>query len=119
MKKLLRIEEAFMFGLALYLNSYLPFATWVFWVLFLLPDIGMLGYLANPRIGAITYNLLHHKGIAIVVYLIGYYLIIPELTLVGVVLFGHSSFDRIFGYGLKYDDHFKHTHLGWIGKDGD
>lgn len=119
MKKLLRIEEALMFGLALYLNSYLPFATWVFWALFLLPDIGMLGYLANPRIGAIAYNLLHHKGIAIVIYLIGYYLIIPELTLAGVVLFGHSSFDRIFGYGLKYDDHFKHTHLGWIGKAGD
>ncbi|WP_206365138.1 DUF4260 family protein [Sphingobacterium corticibacterium] len=22
--------------------------------------------------------------------------------------------DRIFGYGLKYLDDFKHTHLGWI-----
>lgn len=24
--------------------------------------------------------------------------------------------DRIFGYGLKYSDDFKHTHLGMIGK---
>jgi hypothetical protein len=70
----------------------------------------------NPRIGALAYNLLHHKGIAIAVYLTGYLLIIHELTLVGVVLFGHSSFDRVLGYGLKYQDHFKHTHLGWIGK---
>jgi hypothetical protein len=31
-------------------------------------------------------------------------------------LLGHSSFDRVLGYGLKYDDDFKHTHLGWIGK---
>jgi hypothetical protein len=116
MKNLLRIEEAFMFGLALYLNSYLPFAAWVFWALFLLPDVGMLGYLVNPRIGALAYNLLHHKGIAVAVYLTGYLLIIHELTLVGVVLFGHSSFDRVLGYGLKYQDHFKHTHLGWIGK---
>ena len=116
MKNLLRIEEALMFGLAIYLNSYLPFAAWIFWAIFLLPDIGMLGYLANPRIGAIAYNLFHHKGIAIAVYLTGYILIIHELTLVGAELLGHSSFDRIFGYGLKYQDHFKHTHLGWLGK---
>ena len=27
--------------------------------------------------------------------------------------------DRMFGYGLKYDDAFKHTHLGWIGGQRD
>ncbi len=116
MKNLLKLEEAFMFGLAIYLNSFLPFASWVFWALFLLPDIGMLGYLVNTRVGAVTYNLFHHKGIAIAIYLAGYFLTIHELTLAGLVLFGHSSFDRIFGYGLKHPDNFKNTHLGWIGK---
>lgn len=115
MKNLLKIEEAAMLGLAIYLNSYLPFEPWVFWVLFLAPDLGILGYLVNPKVGAITYNLLHHKAIAIACYLAGYFLIIHELTLVGVVLFGHSSFDRIFGYGMKFSDNFKNTHLGWIG----
>jgi hypothetical protein len=115
MKNLLRIEEAFMLGLAVYLNSFLPFAGWVFWALFLLPDIGMLGYVINTRVGAITYNLFHHKGIAIAIYLAGYFLTMHELTLAGVVLFGHSSFDRMLGYGLKYPDNFKNTHLGWIG----
>lgn len=116
MKNLLRLEEVMMFGLAIYLNSYLPFAGWVFWALFLLPDLGMLGYLVNTQVGAVTYNLCHHKGMAIAIYLAGYFLAIHELTLTGVVLFGHSSFDRIFGYGLKYTDNFKNTHLGWIGK---
>jgi len=74
------------------------------------------GYLINTRIKAITYNLLHHNGIAIALYLAGYFLIIHELTLAGVVLFGHSSFDRIVGYGLKFSGNFKNTHLGWIGK---
>ncbi|MBX2965687.1 MAG: DUF4260 domain-containing protein [Cyclobacteriaceae bacterium] len=115
MKNLLRLEEAAMFGLAVYLNSYLPFEGWVFWALFLAPDISMLGYLVNTRIGAISYNLFHHKGVAIACYLTGYFLAIHELTLAGVVLFGHSSLDRIFGYGLKYTDDFKHTHLGRIG----
>ena len=34
----------------------------------------------------------------------------------GLILFGHSSMDRILGYGLKYPDSFEHTHLGMIGK---
>jgi len=116
MKNILRLEEAAMLALAIYLNSFLPFSGWVFWAWFLAPDIGMLGYLINPRVGAIIYNVFHHKGIAIALYFAGYFLIIPELTLAGVVLFGHSSFDRIFGYGLKYFDNFKNTHLGIIGK---
>lgn len=116
MKNILRIEELAMLGLAIYLNSLLPFAGWVFWALFLAPDLGMLGYLINTKVGAITYNLLHHKGIAIVCYLTGYFLNIHELTLAGVVVFGHSSFDRIVGYGLKYSNNFKNTHLGWIGE---
>jgi hypothetical protein len=31
-------------------------------------------------------------------------------------LFGHSAFDRMLGYGMKYTDSFQHTHLGLIGK---
>jgi hypothetical protein len=27
----------------------------------------------------------------------------------GIVLFGHSSMDRFFGYGLKTDEGFKYT----------
>jgi len=116
MKNVLRLEEACMFGLSLYLNSFLPFAGWVFWALLLTPDVSMVGYLVNTRVGAILYNLIHHKGLAITLYLTGFFLVIHELTLAGVVLFGHSSMDRVFGYGLKYNDDFKHTHLGWIGK---
>lgn len=67
MNKLLRLEEAAMFGLSIYLNSLLPFEWWIFWALLVSPDIGMLGYLINTRIGAISYNLFHHKGIALIV----------------------------------------------------
>lgn len=116
MKYLLKIEELAMFGLAIYLNSFLPFPTWVFWALLLAPDISMVGYLINPKTGAYAYNLFHHKAVAIVCYLAGYFLIVHELTLVGLILLGHSSFDRILGYGLKFEDDFKHTHLGMIGK---
>ncbi len=39
-----------------------------------------------------------------------------ELIVTGLILYGHASLDRIFGYGLKFGNSFQHTHLGWIGK---
>ena len=116
MKNLLRLEEAFTLALAVYLNTYLPYDWWLYWALFLAPDIGMIGYIINSRIGALTYNLLHHKGIAIALYLAGLYFQQEALQFTGLLLLGHSAFDRIMGYGLKYPDNFHNTHLGWIGK---
>jgi len=72
----------------------------------------MMGYLINPKVGAITYNLFHHKALALAIYVFGVYLSNQMLTLSGVILFGHASMDRIFGYGLKYYDSFHNTHLG-------
>ena len=116
MKIILKWEEMAMFVLGIYLFSLLPYPWWLFLALILVPDIGMLGYLNNDRIGAIAYNIFHHKGIAITIYLLGIYLSLPLCQLAGIVLFSHSSLDRIFGYGLKYDEGFKFTHLGEIGK---
>lgn len=91
--------------------------SWWWWIpLFFSPDISMLGYVAGPKAGAVTYNIFHHKGIAIIVAAIGVYMHNTTLTAAGILLFSHSSFDRMFGYGLKYPDSFQHTHLGMIGK---
>jgi hypothetical protein len=35
---------------------------------------------------------------------------------VGVIWIGHIGMDRLLGYGLKYDDNFKNTHLGNLAK---
>lgn len=114
MKNLLRTEELLMFILSIYLFSLYNFSWWLFPALILLPDVGMLGYLFNTKIGAFSYNLFHHKGIAILLFLIGAITAIPALALTGIILFGHSSMDRLFNYGLKYPDHFKNTHLGTL-----
>lgn len=116
MKNLIRLEEATMFLLSIYLFSLLPYAWWWFLVLILAPDLSMFGYVAGPKVGAVCYNIAHHKGVAILVYIIGAYWHNEGLMLAGVILFGHSSMDRVMGYGLKYPDDFKHTHLGQIGK---
>jgi hypothetical protein len=116
MRNIIRLEEVAMFGLTVFLNHQLPVADWWYWVFFLVPDIGMLGYLINTQVGAFTYNAFHHKGIALLVYIAGIFFTNYTLQFAGLVLFGHSSFDRALGYGLKYGDSFKNTHLGVIGR---
>jgi len=114
MKNLLRLEEALEFSLVIFLLQSLPQPGWLYAVLFLAPDLSMLGYVVNTRIGAACYNIAHHKGLAIALYVAGVYFQMPWMAFTGLLLFGHSAFDRILGYGLKYPDHFKHTHLGWL-----
>ena len=116
MKTVLKLEEAMMllFGFFIFMQLYLQW--WWCLVLILTPDIGMVGYLFGNKVGAFSYNLFHHKGLAILIYLAGIYFSIPLCQLIGVILFSHSSLDRILGYGLKYDKGFKFTHLGEIGK---
>lgn len=115
MKMLIKLEEIAMFALGIFAFNQLNFDWWWFLILILTPDIGMLGYLVNSKVGAISYNLFHHKTIAILVYINGTYFQNEFMQLVGVILFSHAALDRAFGYGLKYFDNFKHTHLGIIG----
>lgn len=116
MKTLLKIEELLLTALAFYLFLQLDYAWWWFLVLFLAPDLSMLGYLLGPRVGAWCYNLVHHKGVAVLLFVLGAYGQAQGLQLAGLIMLGHSSLDRVFGYGLKYLDSFQHTHLGKIGR---
>lgn len=116
MKKVIQLEEAAMFLLTIYLFSKLSFAWWWYPALILAPDLSMLGYVAGNKVGAISYNVVHHKAVAIVVYTAGLYWQNEVLQLTGLILFGHSSMDRMSGYGLKTYEGFKFTHLGQIGK---
>ncbi|WP_294323403.1 DUF4260 domain-containing protein [uncultured Chryseobacterium sp.] len=116
MKNLLILEEIAQFCLSVFLFSQLEFSWWLFPLCILLPDFSMIGYLFNPKSGAWLYNIFHHKMTAVIVLIVGFILHFPIVELAGIILLGHSSMDRIFGYGLKFRDDFRHTHLGWIGK---
>lgn len=116
MKTLLQLEELALMLFGIYLFSLINYSAWWFVGLILLPDIGMFGYLINSKIGAWSYNLFHHRGVAIGIYLLGIFTASKALQLAGIILFSHIAMDRIFGYGLKYEKGFKFTHLGEIGK---
>jgi len=116
MNTLIKLEEAAMMLLGIYLFSLLPYAWWWFPALILVPDLSFTGYAFGNKAGAWVYNLAHHKAIAIALYITGSYASLPQLQLAGVILFAHSSMDRMLGYGLKYEKGFKFTHLGEVGK---
>lgn len=115
MKSLLKFEELAEMLLALFVFAHLSYAWWVLPATFLLPDLSMIGYIAGPRVGAICYNLVHHKALAVAVGVTGWVMGQPLLVLAGTVLLFHSAFDRLLGYGLKYATGFKNTHLGGMG----
>jgi hypothetical protein len=108
---LLRVEETALLTVAVLVYAHFHFSWVLFAVLFLAPDLFMLGYLANPRIGAASYNLGHFLLIPLMLFLLGRGTQRPLLVAIAIIWFSHIAFDRLLGYGLKYPAHFKDTHL--------
>ena len=113
---LLRLEGAALLAAAIY--GYAEFGrSWLrFAVLLFVPDVGMLGYLAGPRIGAIPYDLFHTSVGPTALLVAGIATDGTTLTATAIIWFAHIGLDRALGYGLKYGDGFGHTHLGAIGR---
>jgi hypothetical protein len=117
MKNLIKIEYVFLFILGIIAYRETEKSWWLFAALFFTPDISMIGYLVNSKIGAWIYNFFHHYALAIITYLIAKATKQEWMEIAGIILFTHISFDRILGYGLKYSDSFHNTHIGIIGKN--
>ena len=110
-RQLLRIEGAVFFAAAciLYQQSN---GSWLwFCLLFFTPDFSMLGYLANKRVGATVYNVGHTYTAPLLLLLALWLLGQTVYMWVPLVWWGHIGFDRLVGYGLKYETAFKDTHL--------
>ncbi len=89
---------------------------WPFAILFLAPDLTMLGYLVNRRVGAIAYNAGHTYLSPTLLAAAGYAAHAPVLFAGALIWTAHIGFDRLVGYGLKYPSAFGATHLGWAGR---
>jgi hypothetical protein len=116
MKYLIRLEELIKLAAAFYFSWAIGFSPLVFILFVLVPDVSMIGYIVNSRWGAYLYNLTHHQAVGIALIAGGYIIKENHVIFAGLILVAHSSLDRTLGFGLKYEDDFKHTHLGWIGK---
>ncbi len=87
-------------------------ASWIlFVVLILAPDISMIGYVANPKVGAFTYNLVHNYLLVFLLVAAGASTQNSLFDTLALILAVHIGFDRFLGLGLKYSDAFKPTHM--------
>lgn len=108
---LLRIEGAALFLLALFFYRSMH-ASWLFFfVLFLWPDLGILGYLANVRLGAFLYNFMHTQTLPIALAGLSVALHKPASLSFALIWLAHIGADRALAYGLKYPTFFQDTHL--------
>lgn len=82
-----------------------------FLLLGFLADLTLIGYLAGPRVGAALYNLAHSTVVPLALIAAGLLLPWSPGLLAGLVMLTHIGLDRAAGYGLKYPDAFRHTHL--------
>jgi len=89
---------------------------WIYPALLLAPDIFMLGYIANTKVGAFLYNVGHSYIAPASMIWYSWHLHNKLAIAIGLIWLGHIGWDRFFGYGLKYDSGFKHTHLGDLNK---
>jgi hypothetical protein len=117
-RRWLRVEGATLLVGALIAYSTTDRTWWLVPLTLLLPDMTMIGYLRGTRIGAYLYNLGHSTSLPAAVVAVGWWQDKSLLVALGSVWLAHIGLDRLIGYGLKYDDHFHHTHLGQLGRKG-
>jgi hypothetical protein len=108
---LLHFEGAVTLILSLVFYHRLHASWFLFAILFLAPDLFMLGYLANVRIGSAIYNFAHTYVVPAILLAVGYFVFKPQLLPIALIWTAHIGFDRLLGFGLKYPTHFKDTHL--------
>lgn len=110
--RLLRLEGVSVFLAATGGFVALDGAWWLYLILVLVPDLGMLGYLANPRVGSWTYNAVHLYTCPLALGMVGVIGDTPVAVLGALVWAAHIGVDRALGYGLKEPSGFRDTHLG-------
>ncbi len=115
-KLLLRLEGAALFATALFFYAREGGEWQRFALLFLLPDLSLLAYLAGPKWGAIAYNAAHTTIGPLAYGALGAALGVPFLLEFSAIHIAHVGFDRALGFGLKYGVAFSSTHLGRIGR---
>jgi hypothetical protein len=113
---LLRLDGLAVALLTAALYAHTGASWWLFAGLWLVPDLSLLGYLASPCRGARAYNAFH-------TYLLPALLALAALLFhargpllpIALIWANHIAIDRMLGYGLKYAEGFRFTHLGRIG----
>ena len=84
-------------------------------LLFFIPDISLLAYFINSKVGAFAYNLTHSYVLPVLLLILSCFFLKNHTSdFLLFIWIAHIGFDRCLGFGLKYSDGFSNTHLGKI-----
>lgn len=106
-----RLEYGIALLFILIVYFYMDFSFWLFLLLLFVPDITLFGYFFNNTVGSIIYNVGHNLIIPLILLCIAYLLDAKILIAIALIWLAHISMDRFIGYGLKYKESFKETHM--------
>jgi hypothetical protein len=113
---LLRMEAALVFGLSLFFYRSIGVHWGIFFLIFLWPDLFMLGYFFSVRLGSGLYNLVHTYILPMALAAVSLNQHRTGLLAFAIIWIAHIGLDRALGYGLKYPTFFKDTHLQRAGQ---
>jgi Domain of unknown function (DUF4260) len=111
---LLQVEGAVFLVVSVFLYRSFGGGWGMFAALFLVPDVSMIGYVVNARVGAAVYNAVHTYAGPV---LLAVYSAATEhrgVLLIALIWIAHIGMDRMLGFGLKYATGFKDTHLNRV-----
>lgn len=111
---LLRLEGLVLLiaALAVYFMQGLSWIALV--ALIAVPDLAILAYALNKRVGALAYNTVHNYALPLALGLLALYAEWSVGWQVALIWVAHISVDRVLGFGLKYTTGFKDTHLNRV-----
>lgn len=110
----IRLESIIVFGAAVMGYVGAGYDGWLFVALFFTPDLSALGYLAGPRVGAVSYNSLHNFGLPVAGLVLGMTLHSGPLTAYCLIWLAHVAFDRSVGFGLMRPTRFGDSNVADI-----
>jgi hypothetical protein len=111
---LLRIEAGCVLLAAIYYYARVLHASWwIFAVFFLTPDLSLLGYAAMRHLAAAAalYNAVHSYLLPLLLAGWSWSMHAHPGEVAAAIWIAHIAFDRLLGFGLKYPEAFKPTHL--------
>src|SRR5699024_6885682 len=111
---LLRLEGLIVFICCLFFYIYLN-VNWILFVVLLFTlDIFAIGYLIIKIKGIIMYFFFHIYVLPLILLIISILIASHIMIMIGLIWTAYIGMDRIFGYGLKYEESFHSTHFNRI-----
>jgi hypothetical protein len=114
LRKIISLEYLIAFLGTAFFYWHFEFSILYFVLFLLLPDITMLGYIVNTKVGALFYNIGHSLVLPAFLLTIGFVTVSTPLLTASIIWLAHIFLDRALGYGLKYEEDFTKTHLQQI-----